>query len=214
VASAKPEPRTKPDAHLRAYAVVEGTPIRPGRVELRDPARYVGHRWEAYAGCPRPSGRAGPQPHDISVRDPDRATPMFPPRRPRSSREPRAEPSHAAKGIELARAPRVVRGRASRSLRWILGSGVIAFTSAVTVVPALSDDGQEFLCEEAAAHIEHCCPHVEPSAIHCASDYSCGEPSSDKRPLTSDESRCIAKVGCDELRVSICRENAGTQSPC
>lgn len=73
----------------------------------------------------------------------------------------------------------------------------------------LDDDGgireDEFACEEAAAHLDDCCPQVDTQSIDC--DYWSGCGSTNPTLLTISESQCITDLDCDTLVESgICDE--------
>jgi hypothetical protein len=73
----------------------------------------------------------------------------------------------------------------------------------------IDDDGgvreDEFACEEAAAHLDGCCPEVDTRSIDC--DYWTGCGSTHPTLLSTKESHCLTDLDCDTLQESgICDE--------
>ena len=70
----------------------------------------------------------------------------------------------------------------------------------IALGPALCGDlrADEFLCEEAHAHLKECCPGFTTVATFC--DYVDGCDDGSTYPaLTPDESNCIRAASCDTL---------------
>jgi len=55
----------------------------------------------------------------------------------------------------------------------------------------------EVLCEEAAAHLVHCCPGFDLSSLRCSYTSGCG--STTYPALSVPASQCINGESCDEL---------------
>jgi hypothetical protein len=67
----------------------------------------------------------------------------------------------------------------------------------------------ELLCEEAAAHLDRCCPGFEPAKLNCTfiDGGGCGE---DVPPMFDEaESRRIRAASCSELRSTWCTMVSG-----
>jgi len=74
-------------------------------------------------------------------------------------------------------------------------------------VSCIADD--EFLCEEAIARLEECCPTLTRSKIDCSSEWrACNglkcDPHFTSTTLTVQESNCILDKQCDALRTGTC----------
>jgi hypothetical protein len=70
---------------------------------------------------------------------------------------------------------------------------LIAF---VACIAPLRED--EFLCEEAHAHLVECCPNFTTDSQYCSYAEGCG--TAQYPALTADESQCIRDQSCDRLR--------------
>ncbi len=74
-------------------------------------------------------------------------------------------------------------------------------------VSCIADD--EFLCEEAVAHLNDCCPDLVRGKIDCSSEwracrsFEC-DPHFTATTLDVNESQCILDKSCDALRASTC----------
>ena len=93
-----------------------------------------------------------------------------------------------------------------------LPTGLALATLVLFGLRCIDDDGgireDEFACEEAAAHLDGCCPQVDTESIDC--DYWSGCGSTNPTLLTISESRCISELDCDALLESgICDELMG-----
>lgn len=81
-----------------------------------------------------------------------------------------------------------------------LGALLLAATVGLLVSRGAALREDELQCEEAAAHLEDCCPALDVGQIDCVYHEGCGSPS---RPVLSPEAaRCIRYLECDSLRRS------------
>lgn len=70
----------------------------------------------------------------------------------------------------------------------------------------------EFLCEEAAIHLEECCPDLEVGELDCTFSMGCG--STTYPGLTPEESDCIRERPCDALREQgVCEKVQARRGP-
>ena len=67
---------------------------------------------------------------------------------------------------------------------------------------------EEFVCEVATARLAECCPGFDPKLFACYREPGCNSPA-DRPDFTEIESRCILKMGCDDLRaIRVCKRAA------
>ncbi|WP_437965536.1 hypothetical protein WMF04_38770 [Sorangium sp. So ce260] len=68
---------------------------------------------------------------------------------------------------------------------------------------------QEFLCENAAAHLEECCPSFSATPALCQQNAGCD--GGEDLWLTVDESWCVQDMECGDLVASNVCERAATR---
>jgi hypothetical protein len=83
-------------------------------------------------------------------------------------------------------------------LRNFLKRILVAGVALTALTGSFGIDQVEFSCEEAAAHLQECCPAFDPHSLYCHSG-GCGTPTID---LTQSQSDCILGATCDDLRTS------------
>lgn len=72
-------------------------------------------------------------------------------------------------------------------------------------VSCIADD--EFLCDEATAHLEECCPELNPAPIDCDRDFkTCSgfkcNPHFTSTEINANASNCLLDKECDRIRAS------------
>ena len=63
-------------------------------------------------------------------------------------------------------------------------------------------DRGELRCEQAASHLEECCPDLEMSRLSCIQKGGCNRPTEGTH-LTMEESDCIRDASCDDIQASM-----------
>ncbi len=88
-------------------------------------------------------------------------------------------------------------GRWTRRGLAIVASGVV---SLAFVAPAIGSSGSEFACEEAAAHLQDCCPGFDPRTVQCDYTIGCGGSEPNEPEIGQSESDCITRLDCAALK--------------
>ena len=67
-----------------------------------------------------------------------------------------------------------------------------------TAVFAFGFEQSDLDCEDAVAHLVHCCPNLDPHRFDCTTTYGCtGGTSPQYDPATS---QCLAKLDCSHIQ--------------
>ncbi|WP_437682773.1 hypothetical protein [Sorangium sp. So ce131] len=93
---------------------------------------------------------------------------------------------------------------------WISARRILCVTLLAPLVLGMGVGEQEFLCENAAAHLEQCCPSFTAAPALCQENTGCGD--EEEMRLTIAESLCIQDKECDDLVASNVCERAATRS--
>jgi hypothetical protein len=88
--------------------------------------------------------------------------------------------------------------KSSRGLRAALGLGVLGLSWIAIAGPAIGADDLEFVCEEAVAHLNDCCPGFQPSKVQCNYTYGCDDTSGNPE-ISSEQNDCLQKLSCEQL---------------
>lgn len=92
---------------------------------------------------------------------------------------------------------------------WLSLASPLLILFLVTGAGGLRED--ELACEEAAAHLQKCCPKFRPQSISCQYDTGCG--STEYPSLSTDDSKCIQHKDCATLQAEGLCESAQNVDP-
>jgi hypothetical protein len=81
---------------------------------------------------------------------------------------------------------------------WSTSLTVALLVGLLLACPGIRQD--ELACEDAVAHLQHCCPGFTGSNIACTYTPGCGP--SEYPELGVDQSSCLRNESCDQLRSS------------
>ncbi|WP_437795827.1 hypothetical protein [Sorangium sp. So ce693] len=92
---------------------------------------------------------------------------------------------------------------------WISARRILCVLLLAPLALGMGISEQEFLCENAAAHLEECCPSFSATPALCRQNVGCN--GDEELWLTADESRCIQDRECGDLVASNVCEQAATR---
>jgi hypothetical protein len=91
---------------------------------------------------------------------------------------------------------------------WISARRILCVILLTPLALGMGISEQQFLCENAAAHLEECCPSFSATPALCQ---NVGCNGGEELWLAADESRCIQGRACDDLVAGDVCERAATR---